>query len=116
MTTITATPGLKIVTISQTEQGPPVQMIEYLQHDRRRTEHQSVVGRRADPGAPMTYEYGSPTATIKRCDLGRVFDVNLDAREYVSMPLPDTSGRGCSHGRACNPPGVSLPDRTRRRS
>ena len=27
--------------------GPPVQTIEYLQHDRRRTEHQSVVGRRA---------------------------------------------------------------------
>ena len=86
---MTVTPGLKIVTVSQTEQGPPAQMIEYLQHNRRRTEHQSVVGRRADPGAPMTYGYGSPTATIKRCDLGRVFDVKLDARGYVSMPLPE---------------------------
>jgi hypothetical protein len=89
VTTMTATPGLKIVTVSQTEQGPPVQTTEYLQHDRRRSQHQSVFGRRADPGAPMTYEYGSPIATIKRCDLGRVFDVNFDAREYVSMPLPD---------------------------
>ena len=89
VTTMTATPGLKIVTVHQTEQGPPVQTTEYLQHDRRRTEHQSVFGRRADPDAPMTYDYGSPTATIRRCDLGRLFDVNLGAREYVSMPLPE---------------------------
>jgi hypothetical protein len=61
----------------------------YLQGDRRRMDFRSSTGgaQRAD-GSIADVRYGPHIASITRCDLGQMFELNLDAREYHAAPYP----------------------------
>jgi len=66
--------------------------VTYVQNDRRRVEERRQFPQRLRPGSPyvdspFVYVPGPPIATITRCDLGEVFVLNLDDREYTSMPV-----------------------------
>ncbi|MBZ5627630.1 MAG: hypothetical protein LAO06_02060 [Acidobacteriia bacterium] len=50
----------------------------YLQGDRKRMEFRNSLGRTKGPRL----------VAITRCDLGQMFELNLDAGEYVSAPYP----------------------------
>lgn len=69
--------GIKM-TIRRVLAGNPSEQTVYVQGDRRRMEFRSYQGRRTGPRV----------AAITRCDLGQVFELNLDAAEYVSAPYP----------------------------
>src|SRR5207248_9138136 len=56
----------------------PIERTTYWQSDRRRMEYQNSTGDRLGPRL----------ATIIRCDLGKMFDLNLDSSQYVSAPYP----------------------------
>ena len=61
----------------------------YVEQDRRRTEYRNVTGgekRRWDGSRNVLY--GPQLASIVRCDLGQMFELNLDAGEYVAAPYP----------------------------
>jgi hypothetical protein len=76
-------PGIKITTQS----GPPgysSARTSYIQSDRLRMEYRNSFGLR-HPAQPI---YGPRLARIVRCDLGQVFELNLDTAEYTSAPYP----------------------------
>jgi hypothetical protein len=50
----------------------------YLQKDRKRMEFRNYLGEKEGP----------PLVAITRCDLGQMFELNLDTREYTSAPYP----------------------------
>jgi hypothetical protein len=50
----------------------------YLQGDRKRMEFRNYMGGKEGPRL----------VAIIRCDLGQIFELNLDAREYTSSPYP----------------------------
>jgi hypothetical protein len=60
----------------------------YFQGDRKRLDFRSSSGgaRRADGSVDV--RYGPHIASITRCDLGQMFQLNLDAHEYSSAPYP----------------------------
>ena len=60
----------------------------YFQGDRKRLDFRSSSGgaRRADGSVDV--RYGPHIASITRCDLGQMFQLNLDAHEYSSAPHP----------------------------
>lgn len=78
--------GLKIVTVQEQPEGPPTRTTEYVGRDRWRLEFSNAFGERTSPTAPLTFKAGPQMAIVVRCDLGRQFQVNLDAREYTSGP------------------------------
>ncbi len=59
----------------------------YLQGDRRRVDFRSSRGRRRADGS-VDLRYGPHIASITRCDLGQMFELNLDAHEYSSTQYP----------------------------
>jgi hypothetical protein len=61
--------------------------IEYLSDDRTRTEFRGSVGERKPDGSLQTI-YGPRMVAITRCDLGQMFELNLDSAEYTSAPYP----------------------------
>jgi hypothetical protein len=66
----------------------PSERTMYFQGDRKRVDFRSSRGgaRRADGSLDM--RYGPHIASLTRCDLGQMFQVNLDAHEYSSTPYP----------------------------
>jgi hypothetical protein len=59
----------------------------YLQGDSRRVDFRSSTGRtRADGSVDL--RYGPHIAFITRCDLGQMFELNLDAHKYSSTQYP----------------------------
>jgi hypothetical protein len=66
---------------------PPMETTEYIQADRRREDHRGFVGYRLRPNRQDIYRPSPRTALIKRCDLKKVFHVNLDDREYTACPI-----------------------------
>ena len=69
--------GLK-VTIRDSEPGQSHQTTEYIQGDRRRFEYRNSSGS----------NFGPPIASITRCDLGQILELNLDDKQYDSGPTP----------------------------
>lgn len=78
--------GIKI-TIRHVFAGNPSEQTIYVQGDRRRMEFRNYVGR-PKAGGSQQWLSGPRLAAITRCDLGQLFELNLDAAEYVSAPYP----------------------------
>ena len=72
------TTGIKMTVRNTLGNSFSTQYTAYFESDRKRFETRSSLGNRLGPHA----------ATITRCDLGKMFMVNLDAREYESIPYP----------------------------
>jgi len=79
-------PGIKM-TIQHGAAGNTSQQTIYLQGDRKRMEFRSSLGR-ARPDGSLQQIYGPRLAAITRCDLGKSFELNLDASEYTSRQYP----------------------------
>ena len=73
--------GIKI-TVGFGSAGISGEQTIYVRGDRRRMEYRNATG-----GAEHV-RYGPHIASITRCDLGQVFELNLDAREYHAAPYP----------------------------
>ena len=78
--------GLKFA-VRHTQDGMSSEQFFYVEQDRRRTEYRSSTGERRWDGS-LDVRYGPRLAFITRCDLGRAFELNLDANEYASAPYP----------------------------
>ena len=78
--------GIKM-TIRHVVAGSPSEQTIYVQGDRKRIEFRNYVG---EPKADGSQQWlsGPRLAAITRCDLGQLFELNLDAAEYVSAPYP----------------------------
>lgn len=71
--------GLKITTVRYSSMGaPPSQETQYIASDRRRSEYRNASGS----------NYGPPLALLSRCDMGQNLELNLEDKQYVSVPLP----------------------------
>ena len=80
--------GLKFA-VRHTYDGISSEQTLYVEQDRRRTEYRNSMGgekRRWDRSRDM--RYGPQLASIVRCDVGQMFEVNLDAGEFVAAPYP----------------------------
>lgn len=80
--------GLRFA-VRHTQDGMSSEQFLYVEQDRRRMEYRNSAGegkRRWD--GSLDLRYGPRLASINRCDLGRTFELNLDANEYVSAPYP----------------------------
>ena len=60
----------------------------YVKPDRKRVEESRRLVQQLWIGGPVASLRPPRLATITRCDLGRVFELNLDDREYTSRPIP----------------------------
>jgi hypothetical protein len=104
---VSAMPDLKIAI--RNSFGPRGETVTYLQNDRKRVEERRQVPQplRAG-GGPFVYVPGPPIVTITRCDLGEVFVLNLDAREYMAMPIPKPPSKEELEARAAQQPKPAL--------
>jgi hypothetical protein len=59
----------------------------YMAEDRKRMEVRGAAGSKNGNGT-LQVHYGPLVAVITRCDLGEVFELNLDACEYTSALYP----------------------------
>ena len=78
--------GIKM-TIRRVSAGNSSEQTIYVQGDRKRTEFRNYAGQRKGDGSQQWFS-GPRLAAITRCDLGQVFELNLDDAEYVSAPYP----------------------------
>ena len=69
--------GTKI-TVRRVISGHSIEQTTYWQPDRKRMEYRNSSGDRLGPRL----------AAVIRCDLGKIFELNLDSSEYVSAPYP----------------------------
>jgi hypothetical protein len=69
--------GIKM-TIQFGNVGTSTRHTIYLQSDRKRMEFRNYIGEKEGPRL----------VAITRCDLGQMFELNLDTREYTSAPYP----------------------------
>lgn len=69
------------MTIRRKFAGHWIEQAIWVQGDRRRMEFRNHIGGRRLVSGPRL-------AAITRCDLGKAFELNLDAAEYVSVPYP----------------------------
>ena len=102
MSIVPSKPRLKI-TIHNTSALRGETLI-YLQNDRKRIEERRQVPQLLRRGGPFVYVPGPPVVTITRCDLDQMFVLNLDAREYMSMPIPKPPSREELQARAAQQP------------
>ncbi|MGH9511194.1 MAG: hypothetical protein ACRD2U_03555 [Terriglobales bacterium] len=75
------------MTIRRVFAGNPTDETIYVQGDRKRMEFRNYSGQRKADGSQQWLS-GPRLAALTRCDLGQVFELNLDAAEYVSAPYP----------------------------
>jgi hypothetical protein len=59
----------------------------YMSVDRKRMEFRNSEGKKNADGS-LQLTYGPRLVAITRCDLGQMFELNLDASEYTSTPYP----------------------------
>ena len=78
--------GIKM-TIRRVFAGNSSEQTIYVQGDRKRIEFRNRAGQQKADGS-QEWVSGPRLAAITRCDLGQVFELNLDAGEYVSAPYP----------------------------
>jgi hypothetical protein len=72
-------PGIKI-TVRYVFAETSAEQTIYIRGDRRRMEYRNSTGGARD------IRYGPRIASITRCDLGQMFELNLDTREYSRAP------------------------------
>ena len=100
--------GTKMV-VRTTLAGHASEQTTYWQGDRKRVEYRGSVGRRATDGSTQ-YEYGPASVFITRCDLGQIFQLNLDAAKYTSAPFPPVPlTKKQMEARAARQPGMPWP-------
>jgi hypothetical protein len=78
--------------------------INYIQNDRKRVEVRRQYPQSLRPGGPVVFLPAPPIVTITQCDLDQVFVLNLDDREYMSMPVPKPPSRETLQARAAQQP------------
>jgi hypothetical protein len=78
--------GFKIV-VQNDSFGGSGQQTTYLQGDRKRMEYGNSFGGKNTDGSPQQVT-GPRMAMITRCDLGQIFDLNLDSSEYHASAYP----------------------------
>lgn len=59
----------------------------YIASDRKRMEFQNTAGKKKADGS-LQLIYGPRIVAIIRCDLGQMFELNLDTSEYTAAPYP----------------------------
>ena len=80
--------GLKFA-VRHTHDGISSEQTFYVEQDRRRTEYRnSAGGEKLRWDGSRDVRYGPHLASIIRCDLGQMFELNLDDDEYVAAPYP----------------------------
>lgn len=79
--------GIKMTIHGQVFEGNPTEHTIYVQRDRKRMEFRNYAGPSTANGSQQRLA-GPRLASITRCDLGSIFELNLDAGEYVSAPYP----------------------------
>jgi len=77
--------GIKM-TIRRIFAGNSSDQTIYVQGDRKRMEFRNYAGQQKADG--QQWSSGPRLVAITRCDLGQIFELNLDAAEYVSAPYP----------------------------
>ena len=80
-------PDLKI-TVSHNFGPYQTETTTYLKPDRKRVEEQQRYRQQLWSGGIAAPVRPPRVATITRCDLGQIFQLNLDDREYTSRPIP----------------------------
>jgi hypothetical protein len=80
------THGIKM-TIQRGSAGNISQQPIYLQADRKRMEFRNSFGQKQTDGSVQPI-YGPRLVSIRRCDLGQSFELNLDTSEYTARPYP----------------------------
>jgi hypothetical protein len=70
--------GLKITVRHTWDGGPSSEGTQYIQFDRSRNEFRNSSGR----------NYGPPLVSLTRCDMGQIFELNLEDKQFVSAPIP----------------------------
>jgi hypothetical protein len=78
--------GIKM-TIRRIFAGNSSEQTTYVQGDWKRMEFRNYAGQQKADGSQQWLS-GPRLVAITRCDLGQVFELNLDAAEYVSAPYP----------------------------
>ena len=88
---ISQSPAAKVsgtkVTIRDTLGGHSSDTTIYVQGDRMRRETRTGMGRTKANGSEQWIE-GPRLAIITRCDLGQIFELNLDEAQYEAAPYP----------------------------
>jgi hypothetical protein len=79
--------GVKM-TVRTTIDGMSSELTEYFQGDRKRLEYRNATGGAKRPDGSIDWRYGPRIASITRCDLGKMYELNLDAREYHGARYP----------------------------
>jgi hypothetical protein len=75
------------MTINYGQTGNTNQQIIYISGDRKRMEFRNSEGEKKADGSLQLF-YGPRLVAITRCDLGQLFELNLDSSEYTSAPYP----------------------------
>jgi hypothetical protein len=75
------------MTIRYGDAGNANQRTIYISVDRKRMEFRNSAGEKKADGS-LQLMYGPRLVAITRCDLGQIFELNLDASEYASAPYP----------------------------
>src|SRR5271169_4853910 len=78
--------GIKM-TIRFGQSGNWGEQTVYILGDRKRMEFRNAEGRKIADGS-LQLSYGPKLVAITRCDLGQMFELNLDTSEYTSAPYP----------------------------
>jgi hypothetical protein len=80
--------GLKF-SVRHTHEGISSDQTLYVEQDRRRTEYRnSTGGEKLRWDESRNVRFGPQLASIVRCDLGQMFELNLDSGEYAAAPYP----------------------------
>lgn len=75
------------MTVRLTFDGHSTDQKRYVEADRKRVESRTASGRRK-PDGTTEWLVGPRLAMITRCDIGQIFELNLDAGEYDSTAYP----------------------------
>ena len=80
--------GLKLA-VRRTHDGVSSEQTLYVEQDRRRAEYRNLMGgKKLRWDGSRDVRYGPQLAAIVRCDLGQMFEVNLDGGEFIAAPYP----------------------------
>jgi hypothetical protein len=83
-----AAPGIKMTVRHATFAGLASEQTIYIRGDRKRMDFRSSTGGAKRADGSMDVRYGPHIASITRCDLGQMLELNLDAHEYHASPYP----------------------------
>jgi len=83
---VSANNGIKM-TIRFGQAGISNEHTVYIASDRKRMEFRNSTGKK-NAGGALQLTYGPGLVAITRCDLGQMFELNLDTSEYTSAPYP----------------------------